>query len=100
MLTAAVLFLAQSAAAAAPPETVPGPVAMTRTEIKAYNATLQRDHPSYIRCQRALETGSLVRKVTTCKTNAEWSRVEEIGNDDARRTVDTILTSGSTSSRP
>lgn len=96
MLTAVLLILAQAPAAAKPPETVSGPIAMTRSQIRAYNAPLPREHPNYIRCQRNLDTGSLVRKTTSCRTNAEWRRVEDIGNDDARRTIDNVLTSGST----
>lgn len=71
-------------------ETVEGPVVMSASEIRAYNASLTRDDPAYIRCVRTLETGSLVKKVTSCRTNAEWSRVNEIGNQDARDTVDYV----------
>lgn len=71
-------------------ETVEGPVVMTSAEIKAYNASLTRDDPAYIRCVRTLETGSLVKKVTSCRTNAEWSRVNEVGNQDARDTVEYV----------
>ena len=63
---------------------------MSASEIRAYNASLTRDDPAYIRCVRTLETGSLVKKVTSCRTNAEWSRVNEIGNQDARDTVDYV----------
>ena len=71
-------------------ETVEGPVVMSASEIRAYNASLTRDDPAYIRCVRTLETGSLGKKVTSCRTNAEWSRVNEIGNQDARDTVDYV----------
>ena len=63
---------------------ITGPVAMTGQQIRAYNATLKRDHPAYIRCERQLETGSLVKKTRRCRTNAEWRRLADIGNDDAR----------------
>lgn len=71
-------------------ETVEGPVAMTAAEIRAYNATLTREDPAYIRCVRTLETGSLVKKVTACRTNAEWTRVNEVGNQDAREIVEYV----------
>ena len=77
-------------------ETVDGPVVMTAAEIRAYNASLTREDPAYIRCVRTGETGSLVKKRTSCRTNAEWRRVYDIGNQDARDTIDDIITSGST----
>ena len=60
--------------------------AMTRAEIREYNAKLERDHPAYIRCIRTLDPGSLVKKTTQCRTNAEWRRTDAIANDDARET--------------
>ena len=71
-------------------ETVEGPVVMTAAEIRAYNAALTRDDPAYIRCVRVLETGSLVKKRTSCRTNSEWRRVYDIANQDARDTVDYV----------
>ena len=71
-------------------DTVDGPVVMTAAEIRAYNANLTREDPAYIRCVRTLETGSLVKKVTSCRTNAEWSRVNDVGNQDARETVEYV----------
>lgn len=61
-----------------------GAIAMTGQQIKEYNATLKRDHPAYIRCERLLESGSLVKKTRLCRTNAEWRRLADIGNDTAR----------------
>ena len=77
------LFLFVLAQAAVPAGNV-GAVAMTSQQIHTYNAALSRDHPAYIRCERQLETGSLVKKKRLCRTNAEWRRVGEIGNDTAR----------------
>ena len=87
-----VIALAQAASMtpAVAPQTVDGPVVMTAAQIKAYNAALTREDPAYIRCVRTLETGSLVKKVTSCRTNAEWSRVNDIGNQDARETVEYV----------
>ena len=84
------------AAVATRGEAVDGPVAMTAAEIRTYNADLDRAHPAYIRCVRTLETGSLVKKRSTCRTNAEWTRTDEVGNDDARDIVEDINRSGST----
>lgn len=61
---------------------------MTRDEIRDYNAKLPRNHPAYIRCERILEPGSLVKKTTLCRTNAEWVRTDTVGNENARDTLD------------
>ena len=92
MTTLFVIALSQAAAATPTTgrETVDGPVLMTAADIKAYNATLSRSDPAYIRCVRTLDTGSLVKKRTSCRTNAEWNRVYAIGNQDARDTVDYV----------
>lgn len=71
-------------AAAAQPATVEGPIAMTAKEVREYNATLSRSDPAYIRCQRIRETGSLVKKTTTCRTNSEWNRLAAAGERAAR----------------
>jgi hypothetical protein len=91
-----VIALSQATGPAAATASVDGPVVMTVSEIRTYNAKLSRDDPAYIRCERTLETGSLVKKRNSCRTNAEWRRVEEIGNQDARDLLDEIQTSGST----
>jgi hypothetical protein len=91
-------------AAAAP--TIGGPVAsdgqvrMTAAQIRQYNADLPPDHPNYIRCERLGETGSLVRRRSVCRTNAEWKRVEEAGNRDARETEDALRKGWSSSFEP
>lgn len=79
----ALLMIAMAQAAL--PAAEAGPVAMTASQIRNYNAPLARDHPAYIRCVRQLETGSPVRKTRFCRTNAEWLRVADIGNDTARQ---------------
>ncbi|HUQ13002.1 MAG TPA: hypothetical protein VM055_01850 [Novosphingobium sp.] len=90
---------ASAAAVATPTAAAPaddGPVTMTAAEIRSYNANLDRAHPAYIRCERALETGSLVKKRISCRTNAEWRRVHDIGNQDARETMEGIMLHNST----
>ena len=80
----------------APRPATDGPAVMTAAEIRTYNARLARTDPAYIRCQRTLQTGSLVKKNTSCRTNAEWRRVQEIGNQDARDLLETIQSHTST----
>ena len=88
MLISLIALTLASAPAIAEPELTSGPIAMKPSEIRAYNATLDRDHPNYIRCTKVEETGSLVRRKTTCRTNAEWRRVEDGGNTEAREVVE------------
>ncbi|MFX9054178.1 hypothetical protein ABTN50_19840, partial [Acinetobacter baumannii] len=83
------LILAAAVAAApanpAPPPTVePDVTGMSPRDIKAFNMTVPANHPFHIRCQRQVDTGSLVKGTTTCKTNRQWAIVEQRGNDDAR----------------
>jgi len=73
-----------------------GEAVMTRAEIRTYNASLPRVHPGYIRCKRTQKTGSLARKVVICRSNAEWRRVEDGANEDARDMIEAINTSTST----
>ena len=94
MLISVILGLAATAAEL--PRSADGQVAMSRAEIRAYNAKLARSDPAYIRCQRSLDTGSLVKKTTRCRTNEEWRRVEQTANDDVRYTMDRNVTSQST----
>ncbi|PLK27270.1 hypothetical protein [Novosphingobium sp. TH158] len=82
------VLLAVSTAAGAAPELTTGPIKMKPSEIKAYNASLTKEHPNYIRCRRERETGSLVKGKMTCRTNQEWARIEGIGNDSAREAVE------------
>lgn len=89
------LMLVIALAQAAPVAVDDGPHKMSAREIRAYNASLTRDDPAYIRCKVESETGSLVRAKSVCRTNAEWRRTEDIGNRDARDIVDTVNSSGS-----
>lgn len=82
------LFLTVPAMAAEKLEFTTGPVKMKPSEIRAYNAHLPKDHPNFIRCKRESETGSLAKRVSTCRTNEEWARVETQGNNNARDAVE------------
>lgn len=64
--------------------------AMTPSEIKAFNKDLADSDSRYIRCRRSIETGSLVKKVRVCKSNADWSAAFATGNQNVRDTVDAM----------
>ena len=95
-----VITLAAATPAIAEPVTTDGQVRMTPAQIRAYNAALPSDHPNYIRCERLGETGSLVKRRSVCRTNAEWKRVEEAGNRDARETDEAMHKGWSSSFEP
>ncbi|HUQ13003.1 MAG TPA: hypothetical protein VM055_01855 [Novosphingobium sp.] len=91
MLASLLLLVAAETTIAAPVEVdEPNPKAMSRAEIAAFNAKLARTHPYYIRCRRTEETGSLVRKTYSCRTNEQWGTAERVGNDNARETVEAM----------
>lgn len=103
-LIAGLLLLAPAAAAAQPPaanppQTISGPVKMTASQIRAYNAGLPRDHPNYIRCVSQEVTGSLMMRNKVCRTNQDWAEVQSKGNASARSLV-TSLQTGFTSGEP
>jgi hypothetical protein len=95
--TSILLLIAASTASTAPvppapsPDagiTEPNPKAMSRSEIRAHNATLKSDHPFFIRCVKAEATGSLVKRNVSCRTNRKWAAAEEAGNREARDIAD------------
>lgn len=91
LLAAALLLSAAAAAtpsASTEPATITGPIRMKPSEIRAYNSTLTPDHPNYIRCTVEVPTGTLAKKVRTCRTNQDWARLNADGNDKARRLLD------------
>lgn len=90
MLISLIALTLANAPAVAEPELITGPITMKPSEIRAYNASLPRDHPNYIRCTTEEETGSLVRKRSTCRTNAEWRRIEDGGERAAREMVEEL----------
>ena len=91
------IVLAQAAAgvALAGPVITKGSAIMTASEIRAYNANFKRDDPHYIRCERSRVTGSLVKKHTSCRTNAEWQSKDDLGNKEARDFIDDAKMGGS-----
>lgn len=80
-----ILAGADGAAQAAPVALVePDPKTMSQKEIREFNATLPRTHPFFIRCIKSDETGSLARKIMSCRTNRQWEIAYKQGNQDAR----------------
>ena len=71
---------------------------MTQKEIRAFNAGLPRSHPYYIRCKSSPEIGSLVKKIYSCRTTAQWQKAEEIGNQNARDTYEDMTSKAGNSS--
>lgn len=90
MIATLVSMMLAQAATRAEANVVKGPVLMTQAQIRAYNARLARDDPAYIRCVSTPAIGSLVRKDRSCRTNAEWRRADDRGNDNARETMEAM----------
>lgn len=64
----------------------PDTVSMSIAEVKAFNAKLGKDDPNYIRCRTISVTGSLAKRGRVCRTAREWTRLQEDGNEHARKT--------------
>lgn len=96
----AALTLALAAPAAAgdklPPDRMPSE--MTPTEIKAYNADIDKSHPYYITCRKTEVIGSLARKLRVCRTNEQWKESSANGNQNARDTLEEFARKGSINS--
>lgn len=90
---------AQVASPAVPADIAePNPKTMKAAEIAAFNAKLSRSHPYYIRCVRSVETGSLVKRTFSCRTNAQWQSADTRGNDNARETYEHMQSKAGNSS--
>ena len=76
------------------------PSEMTGDEIDAYNMGRAADSPDYIRCRRIEQIGSLVKKLRVCNTNAEWRRITDKGNQDARDTLEAVSRSFNNGQEP
>lgn len=74
--------------------TEPNPKKMSQSAIRAHNAELPRDHPYYIRCVKSEETGSLVKRNFSCRTNQQWTAAENAANDEARAIADEMSSKG------
>jgi len=73
---------------------------MSGDEIDAYNQGRTANDADYIRCRRIEQPGSLVKKLRVCNTNAEWKRVTDKGNQDARDSMETLARGWSNSQEP
>lgn len=89
-MLATIIALTLSNSAPVTAETLAGPIKMKPSQIREYNRNLPRDHPNYIRCTTSEETGSLVKKQSTCRTNQEWSRLLAQSNDEARAMTESM----------
>lgn len=76
------------------------PSLMTSKEIRAYNEGLHAAHPYYIRCKKDPVIGSLARKLRVCRTNEEWKRFAESGNDTGREILDDMSRAPSSGNTP
>jgi hypothetical protein len=92
LVSLAALSIAMAAPAFAgdkqPPDRMPSE--MTPTEIKAYNADIERSHPYYITCRKTEVMGSLVKKLRVCRTNEQWKEASSRGNDNAADTLEAM----------
>ncbi len=73
---------------------------MSGAEIDAYNQGRPMSDPGYIRCRRIEQIGSLVKKLRVCNTNADWKRLSDKGNQDARDSMEVIARGWSNSQEP
>lgn len=82
------LILAAAAASAPTPNVPePDPSHMSLKEIRAFNKTVGKDHPYFIRCRRDVEIGSVAKAHTVCRTLRDWASADDAGNRTARETV-------------
>jgi hypothetical protein len=100
MLTSLLLLAAATAAAPATVASVeitePNPKKMSGKEIREHNAKLARNHPFFIRCVSSVETGSLVKRRASCRTNRQWAATDDAGNREARDIADQMSSKAST----
>lgn len=91
MLTAILMMLAAEASGGATARTdEPDPKSMSRSEIRTHNAALNKTHPYYIRCVKSADTGSLIARNYSCRTNHQWDVAERTGNENARETLEAM----------
>ena len=97
LIVSMLLFTAAEALPASAAQAIaePDPKAMSQSEIKAFNAKLASGHAYYIRCVKRAETGSLVKRNFSCRTNQQWQLSEDRANQDARDTIDSVKSKAS-----
>lgn len=82
------------------PRLARAPSDMSGAEIDAYNEGRMASDPGYIRCRRIEQIGSLVKKLRVCNTNAEWKRIVDKGNQDARDSMEGLARGWSVPQEP
>ena len=85
--SASMSIFAVAALLAVSPSTVQAQTAAT-TPATAPVTTTPEDPDQRIRCRRIEVTGSLARVERVCKTVAEWRRLTDLGNENARDIID------------
>lgn len=85
-LASALVVLAGSTATATSAVEVvePNPKTMSQSEIRAFNATVEKGHKYYIRCKKDAATGSMIQRQYSCRTNQQWAAADVRGNQEAR----------------
>lgn len=63
---------------------------MSRAEIRAHNAQLEKGDPFYIRCERQGEIGSLVARKSVCRTNRQWAALDKATEGQIRGIADDV----------
>ena len=96
MLTA-ILLLAAATPVVVEEVMEPDPAHMTAKEINAFNTKVPRTHRFHIRCVSTTETGSLVKSSYICRTNEQWRKADERGNDNVRETMEHYSSKAGTS---
>jgi len=76
------------------------PSEMTGAEIDAHNDSLAMADPNYIRCRKIDQIGSLVKKIRVCNTNAQWKKITDKGNQDARDSMEMLARGWSVPQEP
>jgi hypothetical protein len=76
------------------------PSDMSGAEIDAYNEGRAATDADYIRCRKIDEPGSLVKKIRICNTNAQWRKIGDKGNQDARDSMEVLARGWSNSQEP
>lgn len=76
------------------------PSEMSGAEIDAYNEGRSANDADYIRCRKIDEPGSLVKKLRVCNTNAQWRKITDKGNQEARDSMEVLARGWSNSREP
>jgi hypothetical protein len=88
---AAALLLVATAATAGERPALDRPLSkMSSSEIKALNEGLSSDDPQFIKCRKVEETGSIAKRIRTCRTNQAW----RVMSDRVREEIGTSMSGG------